>query len=551
MQFSHRNRLERSLEENSFRRALSTIPDYDAETASSHYFASPPHHSTEEFSCGLGPISIPAPKVSSISDPTNSTNSTGRAVTISTRSSSSHVYYGDGDCYDSDSKDHYFEHGIAIDESLKSYYGSRSKAISAVESVVAFSSSVYEYQMNVHLVIGQVLVAGDSNADDDVFTTCKSGTSATLSAWSSFLKTLPDSLQQGSWHFMTNCYPLVANGQSQTVGTANVGTAGCRYGTYGWNGAVSQRIDLFWSVYAHEQGHNFGATHSFENGVGTTGGIMDYGNPYIDGRPLFREERITQMCSRFSYMVSSECEFFYSKSSKDTTLSTVGSLSSDEETCDLSKSECTGSSNYCSWDSTNSACTFEAMYSMGSGTACRSGKKSKSSFYTTETASDIYECMSACASAGSSCTGVQYNSGSSECQLWTAEIDSVGSAASTSTCVSMSIDSTPVSLEGTCSSLSESDCTGSCSWSTVRAACTNKEFFKLGEQCTFNGNALNSYSSVVKKVKTLDSCMELCDDGCFAVEYEDDANKCRLWNKKIPTSAKSNDSRACYVKVDI
>ena len=32
-----------------------------------------------------------------------------------------------------------------------------------------------------------------------------------------------------------------------------------------------------WRIFAHEIGHNFGAHHSFEEGQGTTGRIMDYG----------------------------------------------------------------------------------------------------------------------------------------------------------------------------------------------------------------------------------------------------------------------------------
>ena len=38
-----------------------------------------------------------------------------------------------------------------------------------------------------------------------------------------------------------------------------------------------------WTVNAHEAGHIFGAEHSFENGQGTTGGIMDYGDGKYNG----------------------------------------------------------------------------------------------------------------------------------------------------------------------------------------------------------------------------------------------------------------------------
>lgn len=48
---------------------------------------------------------------------------------------------------------------------------------------------------------------------------------------------------------------------------------------------------------AHELGHVFGAQHSFENGVGTTGGIMDYGLGLVPGGYGFHESNKRQLCS--------------------------------------------------------------------------------------------------------------------------------------------------------------------------------------------------------------------------------------------------------------
>ena len=66
-----------------------------------------------------------------------------------------------------------------------------------------------------------------------------------------------------------------------TVGLAWVGTLN----QPGYKYAVSSSItnDPTWLVFIHELGHNFGMSHTFEDGQGNTGGFMDYGNgPWID-----------------------------------------------------------------------------------------------------------------------------------------------------------------------------------------------------------------------------------------------------------------------------
>lgn len=52
-----------------------------------------------------------------------------------------------------------------------------------------------------------------------------------------------------------------------------------------------------WLIYAHELGHNFAARHSFEDGKGTTGGIMDYADGKLDGVYQFNTKyRKSQVC---------------------------------------------------------------------------------------------------------------------------------------------------------------------------------------------------------------------------------------------------------------
>jgi hypothetical protein len=74
---------------------------------------------------------------------------------------------------------------------------------------------------------------------------------------------------------MTNCWPPPG-----TVGLAYVGAlcAG-----RGYNTGVSTLSRVTWLTVAHELGHNFGSPHSFDNGQGATGGIMDYGDGTTNG----------------------------------------------------------------------------------------------------------------------------------------------------------------------------------------------------------------------------------------------------------------------------
>jgi hypothetical protein len=59
-----------------------------------------------------------------------------------------------------------------------------------------------------------------------------------------------------------------------------------------------------WLTVAHEIGHNFNADHSFENGVGTTGGIMDYGDGKYLGEYQFNPNlRRDEMCTQITEAV--------------------------------------------------------------------------------------------------------------------------------------------------------------------------------------------------------------------------------------------------------
>ena len=95
--------------------------------------------------------------------------------------------------------------------------------------------------------------------------------------------------QHGVWHLFDDCFRQGAGlaKDSWTVGLAYVGTL-CR----SWNAGVTYTYQETWKTFAHELGHNFGADHSFEEGQGKTGGIMDYGDGKLHGEYQFNTKYV-------------------------------------------------------------------------------------------------------------------------------------------------------------------------------------------------------------------------------------------------------------------
>merc|ERR1719399_2126579 len=88
------------------------------------------------------------------------------------------------------------------------------------------------------------------------------------------------------------------------MGVAYVGTL-CEM-SQGYNtGANKWQAPTSWFVYAHELGHNFDGKHSFEEGQGRTGGVMDYGDGKLNGHYQFNTKyRKTKMCAKMNAKVN-------------------------------------------------------------------------------------------------------------------------------------------------------------------------------------------------------------------------------------------------------
>lgn len=107
----------------------------------------------------------------------------------------------------------------------------------------------------------------------------------------------------GLWHLMTTCFPApgtVGIAYLNAICSPNVGS-----GLSSSLSAARPGSRDIWKVVAHEIGHNFGGSHSFELGQGKTGGIMDYGDGLLNGKYQFNTQfRRTEMCARMARTLS-------------------------------------------------------------------------------------------------------------------------------------------------------------------------------------------------------------------------------------------------------
>lgn len=105
----------------------------------------------------------------------------------------------------------------------------------------------------------------------------------------------------GLWHMMTACkYLKGVGGIAYVTQLCNT-----RYGVgMTSSGSRWQNTRTAWETFAHEIGHNAGAQHSFEEGQGKTGGLMDYGDGKLNGEYQFNTKyRKVEMCQHLNQSI--------------------------------------------------------------------------------------------------------------------------------------------------------------------------------------------------------------------------------------------------------
>lgn len=191
------------------------------------------------------------------------------------------------DCYPGDNAINVFKIGIAVDYGVFLALGSNVKnVLDEVEQIMSLVRLVYLNQLHVRIDVENLYIGNENS-----FPPLNRHGDSCIGAIESFDEMYDwkknISIKSNYWMELSDCFNTGVIGVSWIAGLCSSG----------YNYGVSNRD---WITFAHELGHAFGATHSFENGVGSTGGIMDYGSGLYEGVYQFHPAKKSQMCGFIS-----------------------------------------------------------------------------------------------------------------------------------------------------------------------------------------------------------------------------------------------------------
>jgi hypothetical protein len=200
--------------------------------------------------------------------------------------------------------------GIAIGSEAIKKNGGFCKVHDSIVSMIASTNSILSSQVNVNLIIHTLYMIHPKDKKNQFNNKkCKKTIDQQFNDFTTFNPQFKIA-QEGFWHLIDDCFGI---SPGNTIGIGYVGGA-CKNSQ---NTAITykRRGDSWgntWLIFAHECGHLLGMYHSFEEGAGKTGGIMDYGKPYLNGEIQFnRKYRENELCGLLNNLIHTKCPHFY------------------------------------------------------------------------------------------------------------------------------------------------------------------------------------------------------------------------------------------------
>lgn len=218
--------------------------------------------------------------------------------------------------------------GAVTRRTFEFYNKDINKVIKFFQDTVSASNLIYRYQMHLSVDISQIYIGKSSDkwANPD----CKRTTNDLLvdfRTWDPNVKLDRESF----WMLMERC-PNYNDGVS---GVAYIGQVCKTNYNVGFTKSLEQVPLNPVRTFAHELGHLLSAKHSFENGAGKTGGIMDYSDGMYKGYVQFNNLRRDEFCNYITKMINSLCPRDLMYAERTPTPSPTPSPTSKCNCCDL------------------------------------------------------------------------------------------------------------------------------------------------------------------------------------------------------------------------